>query len=48
MQLCNNCLNEDKAARKQKVVDAEEVHKAANPYARPTPGKCFKYNQTGH
>ena len=28
-------------------MDTKEAPKASNPYARPTPGKCFKCNQ-GH
>ena len=48
VQPCNDRFKEDKAAGKQKVVDTKEALKAANPYARPTPGKCFKCNQPGH
>ena len=30
------------------MVETKEALKAANPYARPTPVKCFKCNQPGH
>ena len=33
---------EEKATRKQKVVEAKETPKVANPYAKPAPVKCFK------
>ena len=29
-------------------METKEAPKVANPYARPTPGKCFKCNQPGH
>ena len=35
MQPCNDHLNEDKVAEKQKVVGTKEVPQATNPYARP-------------
>ena len=30
------------------MADTKEAPKAANPYARTTPAKCFKCNQPGH
>ena len=48
MQPCNEFFKKDKVAGKQKVVDTKEAPKAANLYARPTLGKCFKCNQPGH
>ncbi|KAK6942063.1 Protein prenyltransferase, alpha subunit [Dillenia turbinata] len=38
---------ETKLAGKQKVVEAIEVSRPTNPYAKPTLGKCFKCNQSG-
>ena len=48
MQSRNDHLNKDTTGGKHKVVDTKEVPKAANPYTRPEPGKCFKCNQPGH
>ena len=44
----NDRFRENKVVGKQKVVETKEAPKAANPYARPTPVKCFKYNQPNH
>ena len=41
-------FREEKAARKQKVIEAKKALKAAKPYAWPAPVKCFKYNQPSH
>ena len=41
-------FREEKAAGKQKVVETEEVPKAANHYARLALVKCFKCNQPCH
>ena len=41
-------FRKENAAVKQKVVETKEAPKAANPYARPAPAKCFKCNQPGH
>ena len=41
-------FKEEKAAGKQKVNEAKEAPKPANPYAWLVPIKCFKCNQIGH
>ena len=41
-------FREEKAAGEQKVAEAKEAPKPANPYARPASIKYFKYNQMGH
>ena len=41
-------FREKKATDKQRVTEAKEAPKPVNPYARPTPIKCFKCNQMGH
>ena len=41
-------FREEKATGKQKVVEAKEAPKLANPYAQPAPIKCFKCDQMGH
>ena len=47
-QLRYDQFREEKAVRKQKVIEAKETPKPANPYAWPTLIKCFKCNQLGH
>ena len=44
----NDRFKEYKAVGKQKVAYTKEALKAANLYAWPTLGKCFKCNQLGH
>ena len=48
LQPRNDRFKEDKVVGKQNVVDTKEAPKADNPYTRPTPGKYFKCNQSGH
>ena len=45
-QMMYDKFKEEKEAGKQKVTEVKEAPKLANPYARPAPIKCFKYNQT--
>ena len=47
-QLRYDRCRKEKATSKQKVTEAKEAPKPANPYARPALIKCFKCNQTGH
>ena len=47
-QLRYDKFREEKAVGKQKVSEAKEAPKPANPYAWSTPIKCFKCNQIGH
>ena len=48
LQPLKDCFREEKAARKQKVVDNRETLKATNLYTWPAPVKCFKCNLPFH
>ena len=45
LQQQSDWYREEKATRKQKVMENKEVPKPTNPCDRPAPGKCFKCNQ---
>ena len=41
-------FREERAARKQKLLEAKEILKATNPYAKSMPENYFKCNQPRH